>query len=310
MKHHHHHRQGSDRGGGSSPRGSVSRRLALVLAITACYTVAEVVGGLLSNSLALLADAGHMMTDNLALVIALLAAWSARRPPDRSRTYGYQRAEIIAALLNGAALLAISIYIFWEAWERLSAPPEVEYRLMAFVASGGLLVNLAGAFILHGGGRMNLNLRAAYLHVLGDLLGSLGALAAAILIAVFGWRWADPVASACIGVFIVISSIRLILESFNVLMEGAPSHVRTSEVRECLQSVPGVDDIHDLHLWSLAGSTPLLTAHLVTDLSRSNGDLLRDVTETVRDRFGVTHSTFQIEPPDYNIVQLPACEED
>jgi len=268
-----------------------------------------VVGGLLSNSLALLADAGHMMTDNLALALALVAAWSARRPPDKSRTYGYQRAEIIAALLNGAALLAISIYIFWESWERFAAPPEVEYRLMAFIAAGGLLVNLAGAFILHGGGKMSLNVRAAYLHVLGDLLGSMGALAAAILIALFGWQWADPAASAFIGVFIVISSVRLILESVNVLMEGAPSHVKTSEVRECLQSVPGVDEIHDLHLWSLAGSTPLLTAHLVTDSSRTHGDLLKDVTERVRDRFGVTHSTFQIEPPDYNLAQIPACRD-
>jgi cobalt-zinc-cadmium efflux system protein len=303
--HHHHGHQHPE--AGSRP-GSVSRRLGLVLALTATYTLAEVVGGLLSNSLALLADAGHMMTDNLALVIALLAAWSAKRPPDPSRTYGYQRIEIIAALLNGAALLAIAAYILWEAWERLSSPPEVEYRLMAVIAGGGLLVNLAGAIILYGAGTRNLNLRAAYLHVLGDMLGSLGALTAAILLALFGWRWADPAASAVIAVLIVVGSVRLILESVNVLMEGAPSHVKTSEVSELLLSVPGVDEIHDLHLWSLAGGTPLLTAHLVTDHSRPYGEILRDATDRVEERFGVTHATFQIEPPDYNIVRLSGDE--
>ena len=283
-------------------RKRVTRSLGLVLLLTASFTVAEVVGGLLSNSLALLADAGHMLADVMALTLALVAAWSARRPPDASRTYGYRRIEILAALFNGVALVVIALFIFIEAYERLSDPPEVAYGLMAAVAFGGLLVNLVGARILHNH-RHGLNARAAYLHVLGDLLGSVGALTAAALIAVFGWRWADPVASAVIGAIIVVSAVRLVLEAVNVLLEGAPSHVRTDEVRAVLLATPGVSNIHDLHLWSLGGDRPLLTAHLVLDHSRRAGDVLREATATLHNRFGITHSTLQTEPPDFNIIE-------
>jgi len=279
-----------------------TRRLAAVLALTAVYAVAEVVGGLIANSLALLADAGHMLTDILALALALLAAWSARRPPDSSRTYGYQRIEILAALFNGAALIVIALFILVEAWDRLHAPPRVEYGLMAAVATGGLLVNLVGARLLVGR-HHGLNVRAAYLHVLGDLLGSVAALVAAGAIAWFGWARADAVASAVIGVIIVFSSVRLVLESVNVLLEGAPTHVSTTEVRECLARTPGVCEVHDLHLWSLGGVTPLLTAHLVVDHSVPADQVLRSAATALRERFGIDHSTLQIEPPDYNIVQ-------
>jgi cobalt-zinc-cadmium efflux system protein len=281
------------------------RRLGIVLALTASYTVAEIVGGLLSNSLALLADAGHMMTDNLALGIALFAAWSARRPPDRVRTYGYQRAEILAALFNGIALVAVASFIVWEAWERFRDPPVVEYRLMAAVAAGGLLVNLVGAAILHGRGRGNLNVRGAYLHVLGDMLGSIGALMAAALLAAFGWSWADPAAGMLIAGIIIVSSGRLVLESVNVLMEGVPAHIDLAEVRACLLDVPGVRDIHDLHLWSLGGAQPLLTAHLSTDGEDRTCDVLREAGDRLRDRFGIDHATLQVEPPGFSLVPPP-----
>jgi len=290
--------EGSGRGGGSA----ATRRLAVVLVLTASYALAEVVGGLLSNSLALLADAGHMLTDIVALALALLAAWSARRPPDATRTYGYQRVEILAALFNGVVLIVIALFIVLEAWERLRTPPEVEYGLMAAVAAGGLAINLAGAWIL-GGQRHGLNVRAAYLHVLGDLLGSVGALTAALLIGLFGWYWADPAASVVIAGIIIFNSVRLVLESVNVLLEGAPSHVKTREVRDCLSRTPGVCDVHDLHLWSLGGESPLLSAHLVLDHSVPAERVLRGATDAVRERFGITHSTLQIEPPDYNIIQ-------
>jgi len=279
-----------------------------VLALTAAYAVAEVIGGWLANSLALLADAGHMLTDIMALSLALLAAWAARRPPDASRTYGYQRTEILAALINGVALIVIALVVLFEAWQRFLEPPAVEYRLMAGVAAGGLLVNLAGARILRGE-RRGLNVRAAYLHVLGDLLGSIGALAAAGLIALYGWRWADAAASAVIACIIVVSALRIVLASVNVLMEGVPSHLRIVEVRRSLLDTPGVGDVHDLHLWSLGGETPLLTAHLVLDHSAPADAVLKRATRALRERFGIAHSTLQLEPPDYNIVQdLPPLD--
>jgi cobalt-zinc-cadmium efflux system protein len=283
------------------------QRLGIVLALTVVYALAEVVGGWLANSLALLADAGHMLTDILALSLALLAAWTARRPPDASRTYGYSRLEILAALFNGVALMVIAIFIVTEAWERLRTPPQIDFRLMAIVAAGGLVVNLVGAFLLHGR-HQGLNVRAAYLHVLGDLLGSVGALGAAALIGGFGWLWADALASAVIAAIIVVSAVRLVLESVNVLLEGAPSHLSTEDVRRCLGATPGVCEVHDLHLWSLGGRTPLLTAHLVLDHSVPAERVLRTATAAVRERFGVTHSTLQIEPPDYNIVQQLTVE--
>jgi cobalt-zinc-cadmium efflux system protein len=313
--HHHHHGTGDPEPGATHPCNPYShpldarktadhaqtRRLAGVLALTLAYTVAEVVGGWLSNSLALLADAGHMMTDNAALMLALFAAWFARRPPDPNRTYGYQRAEILAALANGVALVVICLFIFWEAAKRFRSPPEVEYGLMAIVAAGGLAVNLIAAWILHGR-HHGLNVRAAYLHVLGDLLGSIGALGAAGLIAAFGWTWADPLASVIIGGIIIFSSTRLVLDSVNVLMEGVPSHLDADEIRRCLLSTPGVVEIHDLHVWSLSGGAPLLTAHLVTDHALRPSDVLKTATRSLRERFGITHATLQLEPPDFNIV--------
>jgi cobalt-zinc-cadmium efflux system protein len=285
----------------SGEKASSTIRLAWVLALTLAFTAVEVVGGLLAGSLALLADAGHMMTDNLALGLALAAARFARRPPDPARTYGYQRAEILAALVNGVALVVVCLFIAWEAWERLLSPPEVDTPLMAAVAAGGLVVNFVAARILHGS-HHGLNVRAAYLHVLGDLLGSLAVLAAALLAAAFGWRWADPVAGALICVVIVFSSTRLVLDSLNVLMEGAPGNLDTEEIRRCLLGVGGVAEVHDLHVWSLGGGTPLLTAHLVVDHSRAPAEVLRDARGSLDARFGITHATLQVEPPDFNII--------
>jgi cobalt-zinc-cadmium efflux system protein len=264
--------------------------------------VAEVVGGWLANSLALLADATHMLTDIMALSLALLAAWTARRPPDSARTYGYQRVEILAALFNGAALIVIALFIFFEAWDRIWEPPHVSYGLMAAVAFGGMLVNLAGIRLL-GGHTHGLNVRAAYLHVLGDLLGSIGALCAAGAMAFFGWFWADAAASFLIGGFIVFSAVRIVLVSVNVLLEGTPAHLDADEVRRELRRTAGVCEVHDLHVWSLGGDSPLLTAHLVLDHSAAAPEVLRAATDMLRRRFSIDHATLQLEPPDFNIVQ-------
>ena len=289
---------------GHAARIAANRRLAAVLALTVVYMGVEVAGGLLSNSLALLADSGHMLTDAMALGLALLGSWFASRPPDPGRTYGYQRAEILAALVNGIALVVICGFIFWESFERLRRPPEVSTGMMAAVAAGGLVVNVIGAAILRDAARTGLNPRAAFLHVVGDLLGSIGTLAAAGALALFGWTWADPVASLFIALIIVFGSIRLVLDSLNVLMEGAPTHVDTEQVRRCLCEVEGVGSVHDLHVWSLGGGVPILSAHLVVDHTVPASRVLKAATGILSDRFGIEHSTLQVEPPDFNIVGI------
>ena len=285
------------------------RPLKIVLVLTIAYTLAEVVGGVLSRSLALLADAGHMATDDVALGLALFAAWASRRPPDPGRTYGYQRVEILAALANGVLLVVVCALIVREAIERFTAPPEIDIRLMAGIAAGGLIVNLIAARILHRHGD-SLNLRAAFLHVLGDLLGSIGTLAAAGALALFGWRWVDPLASLFIAAIIVASSGRLLYQSIHVLLEGAPPHLDAQEIARALRDLSGVVDVHDLHLWSVGGREPLLTAHLVVEHAARPHDVLRLARRCMAERFHIDHVTIQIEPPDYNIhgVGVPAVD--
>jgi cobalt-zinc-cadmium efflux system protein len=289
-------------GPAGSHNHTATRRLGLVLAVTAVYFLAELIGGWLSNSLALLADAGHMLTDIMALALAWVAAWTARRPPDPSRTYGYKRVEILAALFNGATLVVIALFILIEAVKRFANPPDVAFGLMAAVAAGGLLVNIVGMRLLHGH-QHGMNVRAAYLHVLGDLLGSIGTLLAAAAIGLFGWIWADPAISVVIALVIVFGAVRLLLDSVNVLLEGAPAHLDTKEVHNALCDLDGVDDIHDLHLWSLGGDAPLLSAHLHLDGTLPQDRVLRRATKLLRERFGIDHATLQLEPHDYNVIQ-------
>ncbi|MEW6336191.1 MAG: cation diffusion facilitator family transporter [Acidobacteriota bacterium] len=269
------------------------RRLAWTLALVATYMAAELVGGLLSNSLALLADAGHMLSDSAALALALFAGWIARRPPSPRTTYGYYRVEILAALANGATLVAIGILIFVEAYRRFSAPPDVRADLMLGVAMGGLAVNVAALAILHGGRRANLNLRGAWLHVLADTLGSVQAIAAALLIRAFGWRWADPLASVLIGALIIASSWSLLREAVAVLMEAVPGNLDLDQVRGEILSVPGVESVHDLHVWSIGSNFVALSAHVQV----RNGDLgiVWQVRRRLSERFRIEHSTIQVE---------------
>lgn len=271
------------------------RRLTAALILTAVYMIAEIVGGLVANSLALLADAGHMFSDAAALGLSLVAVMLAQRPATAQRTYGFHRAEILAALTNGAALLALSVLIAREAWERLSEPPEVRGALMLVVAFGGLAINLANLFILSGGRKGNLNVRGAWLHVMADTLGSVGAMAAGASIYFFGWAWADPVASFIIAALVLYSAWGLVRETLDVLMEGVPKGISIDEVTDALTDLPGVLDAHDLHVWSLTSGRNIATTHLVIAEGADHQGIIDAANRTLSDRFAIEHATIQVE---------------
>jgi cobalt-zinc-cadmium efflux system protein len=277
-------------------RDDRSRRgLVITLALVLVYMVAEVVGGLLSNSLALLADAGHMLSDAAALGLALFATWFSRRPAASRHTFGYYRAEILAAVVNAGSLIAIAIFIFIEAFQRLQTPHEVEGGIMVGVAAGGLAVNLAGLWLLHHARDENLNARGAWLHVLSDTLGSVQAIAAGALIVAFGWNWLDPLASVLIGILVIFSSWSLMKESVTVLMESAPGHVDVDEVRNCLMRIPGVEEVHDLHVWTIASGLVALSAHIAAE--RPSAAVMHDLHHELDERFGIRHTTIQFDEP-------------
>ncbi len=287
--------------GGMMERTAETGRLRIVLVVTGLFMVAEVVGGILADSLALLADAGHMFTDAGALGLSLFAMRLAQRPPSPEKTYGYVRLEILAALVNGAALLVISGLICWEAYQRVQQPREVDGPVMLAVASAGLVVNVVGAFLLHRHAHDNLNVRGAYLHVLGDLLGSVGAIAAGLVILFTGWMPADPLISVFIALLILVSAWQLVREATDVLLEAAPSHIDVEEVLRDLEGIPDLSDVHDLHVWTLTSGFVALSGHGVIDEPRHQ----RLVLGEIRDRMeghGIHHVTFQLEPrPLYQI---------
>jgi cobalt-zinc-cadmium efflux system protein len=291
MGYHHHH----DHHTASTEAAGNRRRLAIALGLTATYMVAEIVGGLLANSLALLADAGHMFSDAAALGLSLVAVMLAQRPATSERTYGFHRAEILAALTNGAALLALAVLIGREAWERLSEPPDVHGGLMLIVAAGGLVINLANLMILSGGRKQNLNVRGAWLHVMADTLGSVGAIAAGAVIYFFDWRWADPVASFVIASLVLYSAWGLIRETLDVLMEGVPKGISIDEITEALNDLPGVLDAHDLHVWSLTSGKNVATTHLVIVEGADHQGIIDAANRTLADRFSIQHATIQVE---------------
>jgi cobalt-zinc-cadmium efflux system protein len=266
-----------------------------VLGITAAFMVAEVVGGILSNSLALLADAGHMFTDVGALGLSLVAMRLAQRPPSPTKTYGYVRLEILAALINGAALLFISVFILKEAWGRFRAPPEVDGPLMMTVAVVGLGVNVVGAVLLHSHAGESLNVRGAYLHVLGDLLGSVGAIAAGILILTMGWMVADPIISVVIALLILFGAWRLVREAADVLLESAPRGLDVEELVEDLRSIQGLEELHDIHVWALTSGFVAMSGHGVIDDLSIHRRILDQINERLNER-GISHVTFQLEP--------------
>jgi cobalt-zinc-cadmium efflux system protein len=264
--------------------------------------VAEVVGGLLSNSLALLADAGHMFTDVAALGLSVFAMRLARKPPTTKRTFGYARLEILAALVNGAALLVISGFIFVEAWDRVREPVVIDGVVMLVVATLGLIVNAVGALLLHSHAHDNLNVRGAYLHVLGDLLGSVGAITAGVIVLTTGWSPIDPIISAVIGLLILVSAWNLVREATDVLLESVPAHVDMDAILSDLTGIDGLEDVHDVHVWTLTSGFVALSAHGVIDDARQHTRILDEVRERMREH-GIEHVTFQIEQR--TLYQLP-----
>lgn len=287
---HHHHEE----------RGHQLRPMALVLVLVAGYMVAEIAGGLLANSLALLADAGHMLSDVMALALSLIALSIAQRPPTTQHTYGYQRAEILAALVNGAMLIVIAVFIIVEAYHRLLEPPAVRGTFLFGIALGGLAINLISLKLLHGGVEGNLNVRAAWLHVLGDTAGSVGAIVAGALIWAFGWYIADPIISAFIGLLVIYSAIQLLAETTAVLMEWAPGHIDVDEVLNTLMAVPGIDAVHSLHIWSITSGIEALSGHVVAEDPETYPVMLHILHTLLHERFGIDHVTIQIEPENYH----------
>ena len=289
-------------------RASDSRRkLSLVLLLTAIYMVAEAVGGWWTGSLALMADAGHMLTDVVALGLALLAAWFSARPATSNKTFGYHRLEILAALVNGVTLVVISILILYEAYQRWSAPPLVRGNVVMLIATGGLGINLISAWILHGRHEIDLNIRGAWLHVISDALGSVGAIVAGALMWLYGWYAADPLFSALIGILIVWSSWRLIRESTNGLLEGTPAHINLAAVEESILRTEGVDNVHDLHVWTITSGREALSAHVIHGYGVSQPELLKELRAKLHDRFGVDHLTIQMETPDFEDETFHFC---
>ena len=270
------------------------RRLTLALTITTIVMVVELAGGWLAGSLALLADAAHMLADVAALGLALIAAWIAQRPATPERSFGFLRLEILAALVNGAALFAIAIAIGIEAWHRFRAPPVVNGALLLGVAFVGFVANLGATLVLHRDHDKSLNQRAAYLHVLSDLLGSVGALLAGVIVLAFHWTVADPLISVFIGVLVLGSAWRLVKESSDVLLEATPAHIALSDVHERIASVPGVESVHDLHLWTVTSGVVAMSGHLVVKNPTDNQPVLEAVQNRMR-ALGIQHVTVQVE---------------
>ena len=288
-------------GGGqpASERVADRRALGIALAITVAFLAVEVVGGLVARSLALLADAGHMATDAASLALALVATRLAGRDATAARTFGLLRAEILAALANGIVLGVVSVYVVIEAIERIGRPHDVRGGLMLAVAGVGLAANAAAALVLARGRERNLNLRSAFLHVAGDALGFVGTMVAAGAILAFGWSWADPAAAIAISALILVSAWRVVRESMDVLMEGTPAHVDVAELVAAIRAVPGVADVHDLHVWTLTSGYHALSAHVDVAQSADGHAVLEQLRELAAHRFRVLHTTFQLEvaPP-------------
>lgn len=285
MSHDHDHHAG----------GGVERPLYGAIALTGTIFFVELAGGWWTGSLALIADAAHMAVDLLGLSLSLVAAMLSRMPADPKRTYGYRRVEVLAALGNAVALMVATGFILREAWARFAFPTPIAAKPMIAVALLGLLCNLAAAAMLWRGSRTNINLRGAFLHVLSDGAGSVGALLAGVIIHQTRWYQADAIVTVLICGGIVLTAFWLLRDSVNILLEGAPAHLDLDEIRAALKEIPGVLDVHDLHLWSLTQGQDSMSGHLVLDAGRDQAEALKAGKELLAERFGLTHVTLQIE---------------
>lgn len=299
MHHHHHHDH--------DQRTQNKKGLTIALAITAGIMLLEFFGGLLTNSLALLSDSGHMLSDTASLALSLVAMWFATRPASPSKSYGFYRFEILAALFNGLTLFVIAGFIVWEAVERLMSPPTVAGGSMMMIAAIGLIANLLSAWFLmkKGDVRDNVNLKSAYLHVLGDALGSVGAIVAGALMMAFSWYVADPVISVLVALLILRSAWGVLSQSIHILMEGTPVTIDQAEVKKTLGAIEGVRDVHDLHIWTITSGLDSLSCHLVVEDSRDSQTILQQAIRIIDEKFQIKHTTIQIETSD---LQHPETE--
>jgi cobalt-zinc-cadmium efflux system protein len=283
-------------------------RLIWTLGLTVGFLIVEVVGGLWTGSLALLADAGHMLTDAGGLSLSLLAIWFAKKPPTPAHTYGYFRMEILAALANGVVLFGVAGFILYEAYRRVWAPPEILAAPMLVIAILGLGVNLLGMWLLRSGAGESLNLRGAYLEVLSDALGSLGVILAAVIIQTTGLFLVDPLISAAIGLFILPRTWGLMRQAIHILMEGVPSHLDLGEIEAAMRAAHGVRAVHDLHIWTLTSGKEAMSAHVLVDDLADGQHILGDLQELLRERFGIEHSTIQLETDRSPLLQINRAE--
>jgi cobalt-zinc-cadmium efflux system protein len=289
MGHHHDHSHNHSHSGNKK---ALFSSFCLIL----IFMVVEVIGGIMTNSLALLSDAGHMLSDAASLGLSFFALKLGERDASLDKTYGYKRFEIIAAAINGLLLVIVAVYIFYEAAQRFFAPPEVQSKGMLLIATIGLLVNIVAAVILMNGDKEeNLNVKSAFLHVIGDLLGSVGAIAAALLILFFGWNLADSIASVIVGVLILVSGSRVIKESYQILMEGAPAQIDMRGIKKALCEIPEVREVHDLHVWTITSGYLVLSCHLTIENEAVHDDILMLSQTILHDKFGIEHSTIQVE---------------
>lgn len=278
--------------------GRNRRDLSITLAATATYCLVEFVGGVITNSLALMSDAGHMVADVGALSISLFALQLAQRPPTASKTFGYHRVEILAAFVNGLALWLIVGLIFREAYQRLLDPPAVRSAGMILIALVGLGVNLLGLMVLHRSQAESLNVRAAFVHVFGDALGSVGAIVAGVVMLTWNWYLADPLVSIGIGLLILFSSWGIVRESVDILMQGTPREMRLEDIERCLLGIKGVCQVHDLHVWTLTSGRYLLSVHLVVGREDEPRPIIDAAQLQLREHFGIGHTTVQVDPED------------
>ncbi|ADI27115.1 cation diffusion facilitator family transporter [Geobacillus sp. C56-T3] len=284
---HHHGREGNQKG------------LVIALGVTIGIMVLEFVGGLVTNSLALLSDSGHMLSDAISLLLSLAAVWLAAKPASPKRTYGFYRFEILAALVNGVTLVVIAAWIIWEAVGRFVNPPAVASGPMMAVAAVGLLANLVSAWVLmrKGDVKENVNVRSAYLHVLGDALGSVGAMAAGLVIWLFDWYAADPLISIAVAVLILKGAFAVVKQTVHILMEGTPAAIDHAEVKAALSGIDGVIDVHDLHIWTITSGLDSLSCHLLIEEGCDGQAVLQRAIDLVETRFHIRHATIQIEMP-------------
>lgn len=270
------------------------RNLIIVFILTSTYLIAEVIGGFMTGSLALLADAGHMLTDVAGLALAIFAIWFSEKPANPSKTYGYYRVEILAAVANCVILIGISFYVLYEAYKRFTHPPEIQTTGMLIVAGIGLVVNLVGMFMLKAGSEESLNVKGAYFEVFSDMITSIGVIIAAIVMMTTGWYYADPLISAAIGLFILPRTWKLLMEAVGILLEGTPADINLATLRESVQATPGVGGVHDLHVWSLTSGVNAASMHVV--LADGTYDEVLARVQTVLKEHKIAHTTVQIEP--------------